>query len=319
MGIFFPVSALYRSAFPLPAGQATLHPMHVLLTGGAGFLGSALRELLAMRSDIRVTLLRSGYGSLLSGSSESSVEAPPSLTRDELAHRIGFRDITHIVHLGALSSPELCEREPDRAHRSNVVFTEMLAQYAARSGVHLTTVSTDLVFDGVKAPPDGLTEAHQPQPRSVYARTKQLSETVTLETPRHAVVRVALLYGHTSSHSLGVLGWMEKTLKQEAPLPLFSDEYRTPIHVRDAAQAILEIAESALSGIWHCGGPTRVSRVEFGTLVAKALGYNASLIRPTSRLTNNHGPARPEDVSLNSERLWKTLGRKPREVLEALR
>jgi hypothetical protein len=53
-------------------------------------------------------------------------------------------------------------------------------------------------------------------------------------------------------------------------------------------------------------------------LVAKALGYDASLILASSRLTSNAGPARPEDVSLNSEKLWTTLEMVPRGVLEAL-
>jgi dTDP-4-dehydrorhamnose reductase len=227
-------------------------------------------------------------------------------------------NITHIIHVGALSSPEVCEREPNRAYDSNVRFTEMLAEYATRVGVHLTTVSTDLVFDGSKVPSDGFIESDPPHSLSVYARSKLSAERITLRSPTHTVVRLALLYGHSESRSLGVLGWMEKALSAGAPLSLFGDEYRTPIHVLDAAHAVLQLSERALPGLWHCGGPTRLSRVEFGMLVAKALGYDASLILASSRLTSNAGPARPEDVSLNSEKLWTTLEMVPRGVLEAL-
>ena len=292
--------------------------MRILLTGGAGFLGSACRQLLAERTDIKVSLLRSGYGPLIPGSRGATFEAPSSLTAHDLSHEIGAHELSHIIHIGALSSPEVCERDTELAYRSNVRFTEMLADYAASVGAHLTTVSTDLVFDGAQAPSEGLTEEHATRPISVYGTTKLLAEAATLRAPSNSVVRVALLYGHTSSKSQGVLGWMERTFKEGSPLSLFSDEYRTPIHVADAAQAILDISKSKLSGIWHCGGPQRLSRVDFGTLVAQALGYDPALIRSTSRLTNANGPTRPEDVSLNSERLWKTLGRKPRGVIEAL-
>jgi dTDP-4-dehydrorhamnose reductase len=292
--------------------------MHVLLTGASGFLGSACRNLLAQRSDIQVSLLRSGYGPKLSAPPDSSLEAPSSLSVDELARESGSRAITHIIHVGALSSPEVCEREPERAHHSNVRFTEMLTKFAARSGAHLTTVSTDLVFDGTKAPLAGLTEGDTPHPISVYARSKHSAENATLHTPSNTVIRMALLYGHSASRSRGVLGWMEEAFKKREPLTLFNDEYRTPVHVMDAAHAVLALSERALPGIWHCGGPARLSRVEFGTLVAKALRCDPALIRPTSRLTNATGPARPEDVSLNSDKLWSTLGKEPRGVVEAL-
>lgn len=292
--------------------------MHVLLTGGAGFLGSACRELLTQRPEIQVTLLRSGYGPTLSEGSVSYVEAPPSLSTEDLARALSSLTITRIIHVGGLSSPEICEREPERAYHSNIRFTEMLAEYSAGVGAHLTTVSTDLVFDGIKAPENGLTERHDPSPLSVYSRSKLSAEKATLRTTSNAVIRISLLYGHTSSHSLGVLGWMEKAFKEGTPLPLFSDEYRTPVHVTDAAHAVLALSERSLSGIWHCGGPARLSRVEFGTLVAKALGYNAALIRPTSRLSVTNGPARPEDVSLNSEKLLGAMGMRPRGVIEAL-
>lgn len=292
--------------------------MHILLTGGAGFLGCACRELIARQKESEVSLLRSGHGPSLPGNSPISIQAPSLITSKELARHIGARRVTHIIHAGALSSPEACERNPESAHISNVRFTEMLADYAALVGAHLTTISTDLVFDGTKAPLQGLAEEHTPRPLSVYSQTKLSAENVTLRSSVNTVVRVALLYGHSSSQSLGVLGWMERAFKEGTPLTLFSDEYRTPIHVMDAASAILEISKRSLPGIWHCGGPARVSRVEFGTLVAESLGYDPSLIRPTSRLTISTGPARPEDVSLNSERLWTTLGWRPRGVAEAL-
>ena len=248
----------------------------------------------------------------------SYIEAPSSLSTEDLARVLGSLTITHIIHVGALSSPEICEHEPERAYHSNVRFTEMLAEYSGRVGAHLTTVSTDLVFDGAQAPPRGLTEEYPPHPLSVYARSKHSAESITLQTPTNTVVRVALLYGRTSSQSLGVLGWMERAFKEGSPLSLFSDEYRTPIHVVDAAHAILQLSDRKLAGIWHCSGPARLSRFEFGTLVAKALTYDPSLIRPTSRLTITAPPARPEDVSLNSEKLWNTLGWAPRGVMEAL-
>lgn len=292
--------------------------MRILVTGGSGFLGGVCRDLLAQRRDARVFLLRSGHRADYSDSAIVSVTAPSSLTADELATHLKPLAITHILHIGALSTAETCERDPDEAQRANVTFTHMVADYAARIGAHLTTVSTDLVFDGARAVARGFTEDDPAHPISVYARSKAAAERVTLQTPSNAVMRLALVFGSSPSASKGVLGWMENALKEGTPLSLFADEYRTPVHVVDAAKALLAITEHRLPGLWHCGGPERLSRAEFGELIAKGLGYDASRIHPVSRISSPSLPARPEDVSLNSERLWSTLGERPRGVLEAL-
>lgn len=292
--------------------------MRVLVTGGSGFLGGACRHILGQRKDVQLFLLRSGHRADYLNGAITSFTAPASLTADDLTALLEPLDITHILHIGALSSAEMCERDPDEARRSNVTFTHMIADYATRIGAHLTTVSTDLVFDGARAAAGGFTEDDPALPLSVYARSKLAAEGATLQTPSSSVVRLALLFGSSPSPSKGVLGWMEKALREGAPLSLFADEYRTPVNVEDAARALLAITEHRLSGLWHCGGPERLSRTEFGKLVAKGLGYDTSLIRPVSRISSSSLPARPEDVSLNSERLWSTLGKRPRGVLESL-
>jgi dTDP-4-dehydrorhamnose reductase len=292
--------------------------MRILVTGGSGFLGGVCRDILAQRKDVQVFLLRSGHRADYSSDATASFTAPPSLTADDLTPLLEPLAITHILHIGALSSAERCEHVPDEARRSNVTFTHMIADYATRIGAHLTTVSTDLVFDGAKAAACGFSENDPAHPISVYGRSKLAAEQATLQTPSNAVVRLALLFGFSPSASKGVLGWMERALREGTPLALFADEYRTPVHVVDAARALLAITEHRLSGLWHCGGPDRLSRSEFGELVAKGLGYDTALIRPVSRTSGPHLPARPEDVSLNSERLWSTLGERPRGALEAL-
>ena len=307
-----------KSHFLQRGARYSLAPMDVLLTGASGFFGSVCAELLAHQKDTRLYLLRSGAGDDEPSIKTHTFRAPPSLSVNDLSNTLRATSISNIIHIGALASPEACEKNPSQANISNVLFTEMLSSYALTTGAHLTTISTDLVFDGGKAPPEGFCERDLPCPCSVYSRSKLAAEEATRKNSSHAVVRVALLYGNSPSQSKGFLGWMRRAFTGGNPVSLFEDEFRTPIHVRDAARAVLEVARHKLHGIFHCGGPERLSRVDFGKRVAEVYGFEAPLIRPTTRLSHTIPPLRPEDVSLNSHALFDTLGFTPRPVEEAL-
>jgi dTDP-4-dehydrorhamnose reductase len=293
--------------------------MRILLTGASGFLGNTLITLLCRYPDVELTVARTSHAEcplplgarevLLSNLAESAA----------LRAELKSRPPTHIIHTAALSNPTTCEQDPAAAHLSNTLFTKMLAEYAGNVGAHLTYTSTDLVFDGAPPPKSGFQEEDLAYPLSHYAITKEAAERETLAVESsNAVIRLSLLYGYSLSPSRGVLGWMEDLWLRGEPVTLFSDEYRTPIHVTDAAYAVLQVAFKRLSGILHCGGPERLSRVEFGCQVADALGYDSAEIRPCLRSQVNCRPLRPEDVSLDSSKLNSLISFTPRTVASAL-
>ncbi len=292
--------------------------MRLLLSGASGLLGNAVIQRLSRTSDIELTVVRSSRAEcvLPLGSSEIFIDDVSKTCG--LERELSSRPPTHILHLAALSSPTECENDPPRAHLANVGFTRMLGDLARCFQSHMVTASTDLVFDGGRAPEGGFDEYALPCPVSVYARTKRQAERVLLENTIGAVVRLSLLYGHTLSASKGVLGWIEESLRDRRELVLFKDEFRTPMHLDDAARALISTCERKLSGVWHCGGPERLSRVEFGRLIAQIGGFSADTIREGSRREITAAPLRPKDVSLNSTRLFSVLGFTPRTVRQAL-
>lgn len=291
--------------------------MHVLLTGASGFLGSVCLGSLLATPDVRVTALRSGSNDKTLPFTVPEIHIPEGLATSSLEKALGSDIPTHIIHVGALSSPELCENNPEGAFNANMRTTQILAGFGSRVGAHMITTSTDLVFDGALATNIGFTERSVPSPRSIYSQSKIGAEDATLSLARGAVVRLSLLYGHSPASS-GSFAWMEKAFALGEKVSLYSDEFRTPIHVRDAAATLILLSQRKMQGLWHCGGPERLSRVEFGTLYAEALGYDTSLIEPTSRLAKAHRPMRPEDVCLNSDKLKTTFGVVGKTVREAL-
>ena len=292
--------------------------MHILITGAGGFLGSvALHHAIALPG-VRVTALRSSLLRPPLSVATNEIFLDDSSACAHLVAALRLNPPSHILHIGALSSPEACEKDPVAAERSNVTLTRVLCEYAGHIGAHITFVSTDLIFGGTKAPMGGFKPEDPPSPSSVYSNTKLAGEQLVLYSGRGAVVRVSLIYGHSPSPVKGVLGWMEGSFKEQTPVPLFHDEFRTPIHVQDVATALLSIIRLKLAGIWHCGGPARLSRVEFGEHIAEALGFDATLIAPCSRQDPSIYPARPEDVSLDSSKLIRFTGHIPLDVTSAL-
>src|SRR5690606_6171868 len=78
-------------------------------------------------------------------------------------------------------------------------------------------------------------------------------------------------------------------------LPLYTNEYRTPLHAADAAEALgeLVLAETG-PGLLHVAGPERLSRWEFGRRVAAALGLDPAGLDPVEC----QDALRPRDVAL---------------------
>jgi dTDP-4-dehydrorhamnose reductase len=202
-----------------------------------------------------------------------------------------------IIHLAAKSAVADCHRDPASARAINVEAPATLARRAARDGVRFVHISTDHVFDGEAAP---YREHAARAPISAYGRTKaEAEERVLAAGGDAAVVRLALLYGPTRTARRGFFDGMLDALRAGAPLRLFDDEWRTPLSLRRAAEALDRIAASDVRGVVHVGGPERMSRLAMGERLAALLGVSASGIVATSRASIG-GEPRARDLSLDS-------------------
>ena len=98
---------------------------------------------------------------------------------------------------------------------------------------------------------------------------------------------------------------------------LFTDEWRTPLDVDDAAAALVELAGLELGGVLHVAGPARVSRHELGKLV---LGEESFVehVREATRGEFGLAETRPEDACLDASRARGVLRCELRSPGEAL-
>jgi dTDP-4-dehydrorhamnose reductase len=272
--------------------------MRYLITGASGQLGSyLLRELRG-----RVTL--SAWSGSKGGELFGIPLVPVELTNHEkITTAFAAARPEVVIHCAALARIADCYRDPARARQVNVAATEVLAGLSSRARTRFVFVSTDLVFDGQHG---RYREEDVPSPLSVYGHTKHAAENHALANAQGAVARVSLLYGPSINGRTSFFDEQTTALRARRNLTLFTDEWRTPLHLRTAAQALAALAASEVTGILHIGGPERLSRYEMGVRLAASLGADASVIKGVTQTSAPAPEPRPRDVSLDSSR-WRGI------------
>jgi dTDP-4-dehydrorhamnose reductase len=205
-----------------------------------------------------------------------------------------------VIHAAAEANVVECADHPEKAEAVNTKATAWLTRLCDGMGARLVYVSTDLVFDGERAP---YAESDPVAPLSVYGRTKLAGELAVLTSPRNAVVRVSWMFGPSLIERKNFFEKQVAALRGGSPANVFHDEWRTPLGLATAARALIGIATSDVTGVLHVGGPERMSRLEIGQRLAAHLGTGTAGLKSTSRL-DVPGEPRPRDVSLDSTR-WR--------------
>jgi dTDP-4-dehydrorhamnose reductase len=273
--------------------------MRVLITGAGGLLG---RHLVRQAQ-------RSGHTVIAWGSPPAMTHNPAHLLPIDLtdpvetAHAFWEAQPMAVIHAAALARLGDCQRDPEAAWKINVDATRQLVGLCVAGVARLVYVSTDMVFDGSQG---NYGEGDAVRPLSVYARTKVAAEKVVLIHPGHLVARLSLLVGCGSGHQPNFLDQQIQDLRENRPVALFEDEWRTPLAVQAAAEALISLAQADCAGVLHLGGPQRMSRYEMGMELAKMLAADERLVQKRRQGDLPGSEFRPRDVSLNS-RNWRAL------------
>jgi dTDP-4-dehydrorhamnose reductase len=202
-----------------------------------------------------------------------------------------------IVHTAAASNPNFCQQQPQLTHQINVTASQTLGKICAAAQIPLVFTSTDLVFDGTQAP---YRETDPTAPINIYGEQKVAAERAILATSDRAVIcRMPLMFGNVPPTATSFIQPWIAALTEGRNLQLFIDEFRTPVSGTTAAQGLL-MALTAPPGILHLGGSERISRYEFGLVMADVFGFDRSLLSPISQQDLVMAAPRAADVSLDN-------------------
>ena len=224
-----------------------------------------------------------------------------------------------VIHTAAASKPNFCQTNRDAAYAINVDAAVNIARLCSERNIPCAFTSTDLVFDG-KNP--FYKESDPVCPINYYGEQKAIAEQKMSEIyPKVALCRMPLMFGVASPVASSFLQGMVSNLKAGKEVNLFTDEYRTPASGKAASQGLLLAVEKQVEGILHLGGKERISRYDFGLLVADVLDLPSETIKPGLQADVVMVAPRSPDTSLDSSKAF-ALGYQPlplREELTAIR
>lgn len=310
----------------------------VLVTGGAGFIGSNLvHRLLATRPDVRVvTLDRLTYAG-----DRRNLDGLPDPGRHTFVHgdiadralvATLLRDhgITTVLHLAAESHVDRSIADASDFLHTNVVGTVALLEAASsvwggdpRCRFHL--VSTDEVYGDLDADAPPAREGDPYRPSSPYAASKAAADHMVLAWRRTHGVPVSISHGTNTygprQHPEKLLPTVMRTALVGAPIPLYGDglQERDWIYVDDHVDAILAVAERGREGdAYHVSGGQPWRNLDLVTTLCAALDEAVPAGRPHARWITHVAdrPGHDRRYALDDRRLREHLGWAPRVSLE---
>lgn len=226
---------------------------------------------------------------------------------------------TVVINTAAYNWVDKAESEPEQAYAVNALAARELAMECAKRDIVLVHISTDYVFGGSDAPERGWSETDTPFPASAYAVSKLAGEYfVKSLCPRHFVVRTCGLYGDAESPGKGnFVKTMLRLGRERSPIRVVNDQHCTPTYTHDLAEALLKLVATQEYGLYHATNRSETTWYDFACEIFRLANLPAFVI-PIA--TSQYGaPAqRPYRSVLDCEKLFQTIGGKPRVWREAL-
>lgn len=232
----------------------------VLVTGGGGYIGAPLCELLSRsgRTVRALDALIHGQDGVARRLEEAGVELIRADIRDPEARRRALEGASAVVHLAAIVGDPACARDPSLSNAVNLEGSRALFEDARRSGVRrFVFASTCSNYGRLADPTVPISEDGQLAPVSLYAEQKVAIERMLLAAnhggPVVTCLRFATIYGVAPRMRFDLtVNEFTRDLWADRRLEVFGEQFWRPyVHVIDAARSVamvLDAVEKAVAG-----------------------------------------------------------------------
>jgi len=260
--------------------------MRILVTGGAGFIGSNLCRLL-LSEGVEPVVVDDASGGI--NYLPQGVERHTLSVADLMEQQDVLRGVDAVVHLAAKPSVDFANREPLAALDANVGDTLRVLLAAAEAGVpRFVCASSNAAAGNVVGP---VHEQVLPRPASVYGATKTASENFcSAVSESYGLDAVALrfsnCYGPYSDHKESAAHLFVRRGLSGEPITIFGDGAQTRdfIYVEDICRCILAAASKACGPVLQVGTGVETTVTELVAAIEKAVGSELALAYAEPRM-----------------------------------
>ena len=211
----------------------------------------------------------------------------------------------YLFHLGAHTSLEFCEEDPDDAYATNTLAVENAVHIANELNIPLLYISTAGIFDGKQ---DTYDDWDDPNPLGHYARSKFMGERYVAQNCRqHLVCRAGwMMGGGPKKDKKFIQKLMQQIHDGKTELFVVDDKLGTPTYTHDFARNVKLLLERRLWGVYNmvCGGITGRLEVaqELVTLIADKRTVKVTPVS-SEHFAKEYYAARPASERLITKKL----------------
>ncbi|CAN4091414.1 unnamed protein product [Withania somnifera] len=287
--------------------------LRIVVTGGAGFVGSHLVDRLIARGDSVIVV-----DNFFTGRKENVMHHFGNPRFELIRHDVVeplLLEVDQIYHLACPASPVHYKHNPVKTIKTNVVGTLNMLGLAKRVGARFLLTSTSEVYGDPLEHPQKETYWGNVNPigvRSCYDEGKRTAETLTMDYHRGAGVEVRIArifntYGPRMCIDDGrvVSNFVAQALRKEA-LTVYGDgkQTRSFQFVSDLVEGLMRLMEGEHVGPFNLGNPGEFTMLELAKVVQETIDPNAQIeFRPN---TEDDPHKRKPDISRAKELLgWE--------------
>lgn len=287
----------------------------ILITGGAGFIGSHLCDYLIKKGNDVICV-----DNLFSGSKDNIRHLLSHPCFKFIHHDITdplFIEVDQIFHLACPASPVHYQYNPIKTIKTNVMGTINMLGLAKRVGARILLSSTSEVYGNPKVHPqkeEYWGNVNPIGPRSCYDEGKRVAETLMMDYYRQnnvdiRIVRIFNTYGPRMALDDGrvISNFIVQALKGE-PITVYGDgaQTRSFCYVSDLIEGLIKAMESDLIGPVNLGNPNEIKIIELAKTILKLTNSKSEIVfRP---LPPDDPIRRCPDITLARKRLnWQPI------------
>jgi len=287
----------------------------VLVTGGAGYIGSWLTRLL-LQDGYKVHVLDN---LMFGGRALVDVFEHPNLTfqqgdiREAQDRQQALTGVDAVVHLAAIVGDPACKKEPELASETNQTASETLYQESVAAGVKQFVFASTCSNYGKMADPEAyLNEESELRPVSLYAELKVAFEKYllgaqTADGPTTTVMRFSTVYGFSPRVRFDLtVNEFTKDVALGKELVIYGEQFWRPYcHVADLARSVVHVLKAPRE---------KVHREVFGVgdtrenYTKKMLVDEIMKVYPNMNVSFVEKNEDPRDYRVNFDKIKRELG-----------